>query len=105
MWIAGKWVDTESGRRYPGFNPATAEEIAQLPLGDKNEVNQAVAADRKAFPVWTTKPQAERSQIAMTIAAALRVALRGPEGYRIGLRFDRIKVFADRRDTLHMTIG
>ena len=29
MWIAGKWVEVESGRRYPVFNsPATAEEIA-----------------------------------------------------------------------------
>ena len=31
MWIAGKWVDAESGKTYPVFNPATEEEIAQLP--------------------------------------------------------------------------
>jgi acyl-CoA reductase-like NAD-dependent aldehyde dehydrogenase len=72
MWIAGKWVEAESGRRYPVFNPATGEEIAQLPLGDKNDIDKAVAATRKAFPVWSAKPQAERSQIAMKIASLLR---------------------------------
>ena len=79
MWIAGKWVEVESGRRYPVFNPATAEEIAQLLLGDKNEVDNAVAADSKTFPVWSAKPQSELSQIAMKIVGRLRVALRGPE--------------------------
>ena len=72
MWIGGNWVEAESGHKYPVFNPATGEEIAQLPLGDKNDVDKAVAAARKAFPVWSEKPQAERSQIAIKIAALLR---------------------------------
>jgi acyl-CoA reductase-like NAD-dependent aldehyde dehydrogenase len=72
MWIGGKWVDAESGKTYPVFNPATEEEIAQVPLGDKTDVNKAVAAARAAFPLWSEKPQAERSQIAMKIAALLR---------------------------------
>jgi len=72
MWIAGKWVEAESGRRYPVFNPATEEEIAQVPLGGKDEVDKAVDAARKAFPLWSEKPQAERSQVAMKIATLLR---------------------------------
>ena len=72
MWIGGKWVDAESGKTYPVFNPATEAEIAQVPLGGKADVDKAVAAARKAFPIWSKKPQAERSQIAMKIAALLR---------------------------------
>ena len=72
MWIGGKWVDAESGKTYPVFNPATEEIIAQLPLGGKADVDKAVEAARKAFPIWSKKPQAERSQIAMKIAAMLR---------------------------------
>jgi acyl-CoA reductase-like NAD-dependent aldehyde dehydrogenase len=72
MWIGGKWIDAESGKTYPVFNPATEAEIAQVPLGGKADVDKAVAAARKAFPIWSKKSQAERSQIAMKIAALLR---------------------------------
>ena len=72
MWIGGKWVDAESGETYPVFNPATEAEIARVPLGGKADVDKAVGAARKAFPLWSEKPQAERSQIAMKIAALVR---------------------------------
>jgi acyl-CoA reductase-like NAD-dependent aldehyde dehydrogenase len=72
MWIGQKWVEAESGRTYPVFNPATEAEIAQVPLGGQADVDKAVDAARKAFPIWSKKSQAERSQIAMKIAAILR---------------------------------
>ena len=72
MWIDGKWVGAESGKSYPVFNPATGLEIAQLPLGGKADVDKVVEAARKAFPIWSKKPQAERSQIAIKIANILR---------------------------------
>ena len=72
MWIGGKWVDADSGKTFPVFNPATEEIIAELPMGGKTDVEKAVEAARKAFPVWSRKPQAERSQIAMKIAELLR---------------------------------
>ncbi len=72
MWVDGKWVDAVSGRRYPIFNPATEEIITELPLGSKVDVYKAVAAARKAFPLWSKKSQAERSQIAIKLAEMLR---------------------------------
>jgi acyl-CoA reductase-like NAD-dependent aldehyde dehydrogenase len=72
MWIDGKWVDAVSQKTYPVFNPATGEEIAQVPMGDKQDVDKAVQAARKAFPVWSKKSQTERSAIMMRIAKALR---------------------------------
>ena len=72
MWINGKWAAAESGKTYPVFNPATEEEIAQIPSGGKAEVDKAVEAARKAFPIWSKKSQLERSQICLKIAAALK---------------------------------
>ena len=31
MWIGGKWVDAESGKTYPVFNPATEEKLPSFP--------------------------------------------------------------------------
>ncbi len=72
MWINGKWVAAESGKTYPVFNPATEEEIAQIPLGGMAEVDKAVEAARNAFPVWSKKSQLERSQFCLKLAAALK---------------------------------
>jgi acyl-CoA reductase-like NAD-dependent aldehyde dehydrogenase len=72
MWIGGNWVDAESGKTYPVFNPATEAEIAQVPLGGLAEVDKAVAAARKAYPVWSKKSQVERSQIVLKLAALMR---------------------------------
>lgn len=72
MWIGGNWVDATSGKTYPVYNPATEAEIAQIPLGDKADVDKAVEAARKAYPVWSRKPQSERSQLVLKLAALLR---------------------------------
>jgi acyl-CoA reductase-like NAD-dependent aldehyde dehydrogenase len=72
MWIAGKWVDAESGKNYPVYNPSTEAEITQLPLGGGADVDRAVEAAKRAFPIWSKKPQAERSQVAIKIASMIR---------------------------------
>ena len=72
MWIGGKWVDAESNKTYPVYNPATGEELTRLPLGGASDVDTAVIAARRAFPIWSKKSQAERSQIVSKIAALIR---------------------------------
>jgi acyl-CoA reductase-like NAD-dependent aldehyde dehydrogenase len=62
MYIGGEWVDADSGKTYRAINPATEEEVAEIPLGDKADVDKAVVAARKAFPAWSKIPQAERSR-------------------------------------------
>ncbi len=75
MYIDGKWVDAESGKTYSVVNPATEEEIARVPLGDRVDVDKAVEAARKAFPIWSTKPQEERSAILHAIADSVEKRL------------------------------
>jgi acyl-CoA reductase-like NAD-dependent aldehyde dehydrogenase len=72
MWIGGKWVDAASCKTHKVVNPATEEEIAQIPLGDKADVDRAVEAAQNAFPVWSQKSPEERSRILKEIAALIR---------------------------------
>src|SRR5271157_3199154 len=72
MWIGGKWSGAHSGKTYPVFNPSTGDEIAQIPKGDTVDVDKAVTVAMAALPAWSAKSQAERSQIGLKIASALR---------------------------------
>jgi acyl-CoA reductase-like NAD-dependent aldehyde dehydrogenase len=72
MWIGGKFVNADSGKTFTTRNPATGHEIARVPLAGKSDVNKAVAAARRAFPAWSKMAQADRSEIVMRIAAAVR---------------------------------
>jgi acyl-CoA reductase-like NAD-dependent aldehyde dehydrogenase len=72
MWIDGKWVDADSGKTFRTYNPATEEVVAEVPLAGPSDVDKAVAAARRAFPAWSRRTQAERSEIVAKIAAAVR---------------------------------
>src|ERR1700761_1279611 len=49
MLIDGKLVPGASGKTFPVYNPATGTLIANVPEGDKADVDLAVAAARRAF--------------------------------------------------------
>ncbi|MDR4504025.1 MAG: aldehyde dehydrogenase family protein [Candidatus Scalindua sp.] len=49
LLIGGKWVDSVSGKLFRTINPATEEEITTVAEGDKEDIDLAVAAARKAF--------------------------------------------------------
>jgi acyl-CoA reductase-like NAD-dependent aldehyde dehydrogenase len=72
MWIGGQWVDAESGKTFAVLNPATEEELGQVPLGAKVEVDKAVQAAVKAFPVWSKMLQSERARLVSKFADAIR---------------------------------
>jgi len=72
MWIGGKWIEAESGRTIPVVNPANGEVFSSVSCGDRAEVDKAVEAARRAFPVWSRKTQAERSKIMLDIADRLQ---------------------------------
>jgi hypothetical protein len=54
MLIGGKLVPAASGKTFPVYNPATGTVIANVPEGEKADVDLAVAAARRAFDdgVW-----------------------------------------------------
>ena len=62
------------GRMVPGdlkmpvLNPATEEVLAECPRASKEQLNQAVAAAKAAFPAWAAKPIEERRKIIVKMA-------------------------------------
>ncbi len=72
MWIGGQWVDAESGKTFRTYNPANGEEVAEVPLGNRTDVDKAVAAARKAFPAWSRRTQEERSEWVLKIAEKIK---------------------------------
>ena len=49
MLIDGELVPAASGKTFPVYNPASGTVIANAPEGDKEDVDRAVAAARRAF--------------------------------------------------------
>ena len=72
MWIDGEWVDSDSGKTYEVVNPATEEIFARVAMGNESDVDKAVKAARKAFPIWSKKSQDERTQILNEMARIMR---------------------------------
>jgi aminomuconate-semialdehyde/2-hydroxymuconate-6-semialdehyde dehydrogenase len=67
-FIDGRFVESADGRTFDNINPATAEVIAQVAEGGREEINHAVAAARRAFASWRKTTSAERAAILHRIA-------------------------------------
>src|SRR5579859_1846035 len=65
MLINGKWINSASGKTFPTYNPATGEVLAQVAEGDREDIEQAVKAARKAFDngPWSKMTAAERARL------------------------------------------
>jgi malonate-semialdehyde dehydrogenase (acetylating) / methylmalonate-semialdehyde dehydrogenase len=62
-WIAGKAVDSSAGRWGSVWNPATGAEQARVQFANAEEVDQAVAAAKAAFPAWRATALSRRAEI------------------------------------------
>ena len=69
MLIDGRWVDAASAKTFSSVNPATGEELARVAEGDREDIDRAVAAARRAFegPWSKTKPY-ERQMLLLRLA-------------------------------------
>ncbi len=65
LYINGNWVDSKSGKTFDVEDPATGKKIATCAAGDKNDVDLAVSAARKAFDSgkWSSLPNNEKGKI------------------------------------------
>ncbi|QAU49303.1 aldehyde dehydrogenase family protein [Bradyrhizobium guangzhouense] len=69
MLIDGKWVDAASGKRFETHNPATGELLATVAEGDKDDIDRAVAAARRAFEgPWSKVKPFERQNLLLKLA-------------------------------------
>ncbi|MFM1653327.1 gamma-aminobutyraldehyde dehydrogenase [Brevibacillus sp. B_LB10_24] len=68
IFVNGQFADSTAEKSKVIVNPATEEEIAEIPLCGEKDVEQAVAAARKAFFSWGATTPAERSALLLKIA-------------------------------------
>jgi malonate-semialdehyde dehydrogenase (acetylating)/methylmalonate-semialdehyde dehydrogenase len=62
-FINGRFVESKTQKYSDAYNPSTGEVIAQVPCCTKDEVEQAIAAAKAAFPGWSGTPVIKRVQV------------------------------------------
>jgi malonate-semialdehyde dehydrogenase (acetylating)/methylmalonate-semialdehyde dehydrogenase len=62
-YIGGKFRESRAEKADPIPNPATGQIIASLPYSSREEIDEAVAAARKAFLSWSETPVPDRAQV------------------------------------------
>jgi len=73
LLINNQWVDAAAGKTFSSYNPATGEVLATIADGQKEDVDRAVTAARKAFESgpWPKMSPAERSKLIWKLADLL----------------------------------
>ena len=72
LYIDGRWQPAADGGTIPVINPATEEVIAHVAAGGARDVEQGVAAARRAFRGWRRTTGAERAAFLRAIAGRVR---------------------------------
>ena len=72
LFIAGKWVNSVSGKKFQSLNPSTGKPIAEFQSGNEKDIEKAVNAAEKAFPAWSSMPAPVRGEILFKIANLLK---------------------------------
>lgn len=62
-YIGGKWVPATSGSTEAVPNPATGETLAYVPISNRSDLDDAVAAAKQAFAEWGNTPVPRRARI------------------------------------------
>jgi phenylacetaldehyde dehydrogenase len=70
MLIDGKWVQAASGKTFTTYDPATEAPIAEVPAGEKEDIDRAVKAARRALESgpWKRMTASERGRAIWKLA-------------------------------------
>jgi aldehyde dehydrogenase (NAD+) len=68
-YIDGRWVDSKGGRKHAVINPATEQVASEIVLGTAADVDDAVAAARRAFESFSQTSKQERTALLERIIA------------------------------------
>jgi len=72
LMIGGEWVESISEKRYTTLNPSLDSPIAEVPDGNARDIDNAVAAARRAFPDWSKIHVNERGKMLQDFAESVR---------------------------------
>ncbi|WP_434311619.1 CoA-acylating methylmalonate-semialdehyde dehydrogenase [Hominifimenecus sp. rT4P-3] len=62
-FINGQYVESKTEKYMPVHNPSTGEIIAETPCCTMEEVEDAIAAAKAAYPAWSSTPAHKRAQL------------------------------------------
>ena len=72
MHIAGEWINVGERDVHQVVNPATGQIISDLPKATAADLDRALDAAEKAFPMWRDTPVGERAAILHKAADLMR---------------------------------
>jgi betaine-aldehyde dehydrogenase len=77
MFVNGEWVESNSGKTFPVYDPSTEEVMAQVPESDSKDIDRAVAAAKAAFEdgPWSQTTAQDRGRALYKLAAKIRAEL------------------------------
>lgn len=70
LYIGGLW-GAGAGESFASYNPATGDRVWQGRAANEDDVAEAMAAARLAFPAWSRRPVSERIEIVRAFAKAI----------------------------------
>lgn len=72
LFIAGRWVDGESGETFESRNPAdTRDVVGRFQAGTRADVAMAIRAAGAALPAWRAMPAPKRGEILYRFGALM----------------------------------
>jgi aminomuconate-semialdehyde/2-hydroxymuconate-6-semialdehyde dehydrogenase len=71
-YIDGRLCPPINGTYLDNYNPSTGNVYSLIPNSDEEDVNQAVEAAEKAFPLWSSMPATKRSEILLRLSDIIR---------------------------------
>jgi acyl-CoA reductase-like NAD-dependent aldehyde dehydrogenase len=71
MYVAGAWVESESGARIEATSPATGEAIGTVPEGTREDARRAIAGANAAAREWAARSAFERADAMERVAAII----------------------------------
>jgi succinate-semialdehyde dehydrogenase / glutarate-semialdehyde dehydrogenase len=72
LFIDGQWSAGSGTRSGDVFNPATGAVISKVPFAETTDLNRALTAARRAFPLWAATSAHDRAIILKKAAAIAR---------------------------------
>ena len=72
LFIDGNWKSGEGRDAFTVINPVTAGGIAEVPLATRADLDEALAAAERAWPLWRATDVEKRAAILHKAAALLK---------------------------------
>jgi succinate-semialdehyde dehydrogenase/glutarate-semialdehyde dehydrogenase len=72
LHIDAEWIDAGDRATHDVVNPATGETLGALPLAKADDLDRALDAAARGYPIWRAKTADERAAVLMTAARLMR---------------------------------